>query len=192
MSKPIILDDIENKLEREWILLGETAITEEDITAAGDTGIMTIAVESEIVFNDFVELMGIVRIPYVTGLNSVDGSFRIGLSENINTIPSEYHGYIIGQYGYNDFKLSSTRYTDLIIRNFFLDGSNLYCDVTRDLYGGYKQTKASGISHVYTDNPAMGRVYYPCKSEGKTTYWFDSSMNSFKLPAYTVLEVYGR
>ena len=191
MSKPIILETIENKLEREWKFLGETIITEEDITAAGDTGITSLCVECGDL-TKYIDLVGRIQIPQ-NSLNTAVGHWKLGLSGSPDTLPNDANGMLMGVYGYPEWNIPKDLQGRFVFKSNFMDCIHTHTDVTKDWYGGYKSYMAGGIPVLDSTNP----MYYATKLQGKTTYWFicesaNTSTPVYKLPSGTKMKVYGR
>ncbi len=175
-----------------WRLISETEITEEDITAAGDTGISVMAVgdENEFLFKEYSELYVDIYIPASSELNSKNHTSSLGFGNN----PTEYT-VVGGRYELLRFQnASSLGYSIVYTRRYFAKYK-----IELDENGN-----AVFIYHYPTYNGDIET--YPCSvySTGKLMTDFNTNKRKylsfhtglygekFYFPAGSYMKVYGR
>jgi hypothetical protein len=178
----ILFNEVGGKLDREWQIIGEAEITEED-QKAGKTDLKAMAINN-IELDAFVELMAYIYIPK-NSLNSEAKHWHVGLSADTTTAPNSDNENLTNSIGLASTKLTASDKNYLLVHSVFVEGAHLLTDITLGVAGSYKSYKFSGVTAGDID-----KLYYATRLAGKHAYWFITS--DYKLPAGTKMILYAR
>lgn len=165
-------------------LYGRVTVTAEDVAAAGEEGIMEIAIGSaDVDLSQYNDILVKVFIPKDTTLNTATGLLRINWSEHVNG----GSGALLSPQTTNISTCCGMLYNnenDFMVKMAFTDDTFLYGQVMKNGYGG--SHGYAGVQNAWT---CINTAY----AKSKQHYFrIADRAGKFKFPAGTYVEVYGR